>query len=64
MSESGIPDHTVDVMVSMRHSFLKRLDNHLEKLGEGNRSAYIRRATLNQIRRDRGDLTTDEEAED
>jgi len=46
MSEKEYEPNTVDVAVSMHPKLLKRLDTHLEKLGEKNRSGWIRSAIL------------------
>ena len=54
-------DHTVDVMISMRNTLLQRLDKHLKRLGEGNRSAWIRRSALNLMRAEQNDIDLDGE---
>ena len=59
----GPGDHSVDVMVTMRTRLLERLDTHLRKVGESNRSAWVRRAIMNQITREHLDMELLEEVE-
>lgn len=44
--------NTVDVAVSMSPDFLKRLNKHLEKLGEKNRSGWVRAAIISKMTRE------------
>ena len=46
MSHHEYKPNTVDVAVSMNPKLLERLDAHLEKLGEKNRSGWIRGAII------------------
>ncbi len=46
--EKRIPN-TVDVAVSMSPKLLIRLSKHLEKLGERNRSGWIRSAIISKM---------------
>jgi len=41
--------NTVDVAVSMSPQLLNRLNRHLEKLGERNRSGWIRAAIISKM---------------
>lgn len=41
--------NTVDVAVSMHPNFLKRLNAHLTKIGERNRSGWIRGAIISKM---------------
>ena len=41
--------NTVDVAVSMHPNFLRRLNDHLEKIGDRNRSAWIRGAIISKM---------------
>ena len=44
--------NTVDVAVSMHPNLKTRLDAHLEKLGERNRSGWIRGAIISKMGRE------------
>lgn len=46
--EKRVPN-TVDVAVSMSPRLLKRLNGHLEKLGERNRSGWVRAAIITKM---------------
>lgn len=46
MSRIDREPNTVDVAVSMHPRFLERLNKHLLKLGERNRSGWIRAAII------------------
>lgn len=52
MRGSEIVPNTVDVAVSMSPALLKRVDAHLEKLGEKNRSGWIRGAIISKMGRE------------
>lgn len=54
---------TIDVMVTMSRRLLNRVDNHLKKVGEGNRSAWIRAAVRARLIMEEGELTDEEEVE-
>jgi len=41
--------NTVDVAVSMHPNFLTRVNAHLEKIGERNRSGWIRGAIISKM---------------
>ena len=41
--------NTVDVAVSMHPNLLQRINAHLEKLGERNRSGWIRGAIISKM---------------
>ena len=41
--------NTVDVAVSMSPQLLNRLNRHLEKLGERNRSGWVRAAIISKM---------------
>ena len=49
MSEDRVRANTVDVAVSMNPVLLERLNAHLEKLGERNRSGWIRGAIISKM---------------
>ena len=49
MSENNLKPNTVDVAVSMNPKLLERLNAHLEKLGEKNRSGWIRGAIVSKM---------------
>ena len=49
MSEEVVKPNTVDVAVSMNPRLLERLNAHLEKLGERNRSGWIRGAIVSKM---------------
>ena len=54
---------TIDVVVTMSKRLLNRVDNHLKKVGEGNRSAWIRAAMRARLIMEEGELIDEEEAE-
>lgn len=58
--EKRIPN-TVDVAVSMSPPLLLRLNNHLERLGENNRSGWIRGAIVSKMSRETEALREPEE---
>jgi len=49
MSNLEKEPNTVDVAVSMHPNLLKRINAHLEKLGERNRSGWIRGAIISKM---------------
>ncbi len=49
--ETRVPN-TVDVAVSMSPKLLVRLNKHLEKLGERNRSGWVRSAIISKMNRE------------
>ena len=51
-----VSDHNVDVMVTMRNSLLERLRVHQSKVGELNRSAWIRQAIVSKMNRELKDM--------
>lgn len=51
---------TVAVMVSMSNRFLKKIDAHLVKVAEGNRSAWVRHACLNLMREEQADIRAED----
>lgn len=53
--------NTVDVSVSMHPKLLKRMDAHLEKLGEKNRSGWIRAAIISKMSRELETMVEPEE---
>lgn len=59
----GIEDHNVDVMVTMRNSLLERLSVHQLKVGEYNRSAWIRQAIVAKMHQEKKDMGILEEVE-
>jgi len=58
-----VSDHNVDVMITMRNSLLERLRVHQSKVGELNRSAWVRQAIVAKINRELRDLGLLEEVE-
>lgn len=56
MREKMGEPNTVDVAVSMHPKLKKRLDDHLESLGEKNRSGWIRGAIIAKMGREREEL--------
>jgi len=52
MSKNNLKPNTVDVAVSMNPKLLERLNAHLEKLGERNRSGWIRGAIISKMSRE------------
>ena len=57
----GLTDHVVRVEVSMSWRFLQKVNAHLERVAEKNRSAWVRQACLKLMREEQQDLS--EEAE-
>jgi len=52
MERFGREANTVDVAVSMHPKLLNRLNEHLFKLGEKNRSGWIRAAIISKMNRE------------
>ena len=52
MSSLEREPNTVDVAVSMHPTFLKRINAHLKRVGENNRSAWIRGAIISKMSRE------------
>ncbi|HUW46886.1 MAG TPA: hypothetical protein VMW50_14000 [Dehalococcoidia bacterium] len=50
---SKLDDNTVSFSLRMKYRLFRRIDEHLKELGEGNKSAWIRRAIINQMSHDR-----------
>ena len=53
--------NTVDVAVSMHPNFLKRVNDHLDELGESNRSGWIRGAIISKMNREKAALSEPDE---
>ena len=49
MKRNILNPNTVDVAVSMHPKLLDRINAHLEKLGEKNRSGWIRSAIISKM---------------
>jgi len=54
-------DHTVHVEVSMSSRFLDKLNGHLIRVAEKNRSAWMRKACLKLMREEQEDLRVEAE---
>jgi len=59
--EKRVPN-TVDVAISMSPNLLRRLTTHLERLGENNRSGWVRSAIISKMSREIEALREPEEA--
>ncbi len=51
----------IDVMLTMSKRLLTRVDNHLNRVGEGNRSAWIRAAIRSRLISEEGELRDEKE---
>jgi len=59
--DQELPDHVIRVEVSMSRRFLQKVNAHLVRVAENNRSAWVRQACLKLMREEQQDLS--EEAE-
>jgi len=57
----GLPDHVVRVEVSMSWRFLQKVNAHLVRVAEKNRSAWVRQACLKLMREEQQDLSGEAE---
>jgi len=57
----GLTDHVVRVEVSMSYRFLQKVNAHLVRVAEKNRSAWVRQACLKLMREEQQDLSGEAE---
>jgi len=59
--DQRLKDHVVRVEVSMSYRFLQKVNAHLVRVAEKNRSAWVRQACLKLMREEQQDLNLEDE---